>query len=442
VPSVSLLPARSYRWNFVMLGLDISLFTLALTFASAYGVLPLFAHHLTDSNVALGLIPAVRALGALLPPILVAAFVQRLRRRKPFVLAWTVLERLPYLALAILTPALAIAHPTLLLWIFFASIAVGACAGGVTAPAWLDLVARVLPDDWRGRFFGLWSALGSLLGLGGGALTAALLRLPDWPTGFALCFGCAFGCLIVSFVCLAVAREGPPTERARTPTAAGWREYAALVRRDDNFAAYLAANGLVTLAGLATAFYAVDAKRALGLTDAGAGLYAVVLLAAALAGNLLWGYVGDHTGHKRVLEAGALCTGLAAGLAVVSHAGAVGIVLYGAAFALVGLGSSAVQLAALTVVLDFGAVEERAAYIGIASLAQAPFACAGPVLGGAVADRLGYGAIFMLSLLLGLAGAAFVRARVRDPRRPDAGAEIGRAAVPDLPESANGRVAR
>jgi len=442
VPSVQLLPARSYRWNFVVLGLDISLFTLALTFASAYGVLPLFAHHLTDSNVALGLIPAVRALGALLPPILVAASVQRLRRRKPFVLAWTVLERLPYLALALLTPALAVAHPTLLLWIFFVLMAVGAGAGGVTAPAWLDLVARVLPDDWRGRFFGLWSALGSLLGLAGGALTAALLRLPDWPTGFALCFGCAFGCLIVSFVCLAVAREGPPAERAGTPTATGWREYVALVRRDGAFAAYLAANGLVTLAGLATAFYAVDAKRALGLTDAGAGLYAVVLLAAALAGNLLWGYVGDHAGHRRVLEAGALCTGLAAGLAVASHAGAVGVILYGAAFALVGLGSSAVQLAALTVVLDFGAAEERAAYIGIASLAQVPFACVGPVLGGAVADRLGYGAIFVLSLLLGLTGAAFIRARVRDPRRPDMAAEIDGPPAPDQSEGANGHAAR
>ena len=107
-----------------------------------------------------------------------------------------------------------------------------------------------------------------------------------------------------------------------------------------------------------------------------------------------------------------------------------------------GLGSSAVQLAALTVVLDFGAAEERAAYIGIASLAQVPFACAGPVLGGAVADRLGYGAVFVLSLLLGLAGAAFIRARVRDPRRPDVAAEVESPPAPDQSGGANGHAAR
>jgi len=430
VPSVLLLPERSYRWNFVVMGLDISLFTLALTFASVYGVLPLFVHHLTGSNVALGLIPAVRALGTLLPPILVAAYVQRLRRRKPFVLAWTVFERVPYLVLAVLTPVLAAGRPTLLLWLFFAMIAVSTCASGITSPAWLDLVARVLPDDWRGRFFGLWSALGSLLGLGGGLLTAALLRLPDWPTGFALCFGCAFGCLIVSFVFLATTREGAPSER--TAPATNWRGYAVLVRRDRNFAGYLTANGLVTLAGMATAFYAVDAERALHLSDAGAGLYGVVLLAASLVGNILWGYVGDHTGHKRVLEGGALC---AAGVAVVSvavasHALVGGIILYGAAFALVGLGSSAVQLAALTVVLDFAAEEDRPTYIGIASLAQVPFACAAPVVGGVIADRLGYGAVFVLTVLLGLAGTAMVVKKVRDPRHEAAVT----APAPDLEE--------
>jgi len=243
----------------------------------------------------------------------------------------------------------------------------------------------VLPDDWRGRFFGLWSALGTLLGLAGGVATAALLRARDWPTGFALCFGGAFACEVVSFAFLASAREGQPPVQEERPAALRWRAYVALLRRDRNFAAYLAANGLVTLVGLALAFYAVDAKRALGLTDAGAGLYAVVLIGGALAGNMLWGYIGDHAGHKRLVEGGALCTGFGAGVALVSHAAgrdALGVLAYGLAFALVGLGTSAVQLAGNTFVLDFGTDEERPVYIGLASLAQLPFACGGPVAPG------------------------------------------------------------
>jgi len=43
------------------------------------------------------------------------------------------------------------------------------------------------------------------------------------------------------------------------------------------------------------------------------------------------------------------------------------------------------------------------------------------VLGGVLADHLGYGAIFLLSLILGLAGAGAVLRYVRDPRRVAAG---------------------
>jgi catechol 2,3-dioxygenase-like lactoylglutathione lyase family enzyme len=39
------------------MGLDYSLFLCGLSFASVYGVLPLFVHHLTSSNLALGVIP-------------------------------------------------------------------------------------------------------------------------------------------------------------------------------------------------------------------------------------------------------------------------------------------------------------------------------------------------------------------------------------------------
>ncbi len=88
------------------------------------------------------------------------------------------------------------------------------------------------------------------------------------------------------------------------------------------------------------------------------------------------------------------------------------------------------ELAALTVVLDFAAEEDRPTYIGIASLAQVPFACAAPVVGGVIADRLGYGAVFVLTVLLGLAGAAMVVKKVRDPRHEAAVT----APAPDLEE--------
>jgi len=415
----ALLPPRALRRNFVVMGLDLTLFVLGINFASVYGILPLFVHHLSSSNLALGAIPALRAAN-LLPPLFVAGLTERLPRKKPFVVAWTIVERLPYLALAVATPLLATTRPTALLWLLFAMIAVSTLAAGVATPAWLDLISRMFPPNWRGRFFGLSSALGGLLGVAGSAGAASLLGRFGWSAGGALCFACTFACLAVSFVFICLGREpladsAPP--RSSHPTAsASWRRFPALVRADSNLRAYLLAIALATCAGAAAAFYVVDAKRALGLSDAGASLFAVLLLVASTAGSVLWGYVGDHRGHRLVVVAGAACTGGAALIALMARQPWVGVAGYCAVFALVGLGSSALQLASLTFIVDFAPPGQRPTYIGVAMLAQAPFAFGAPVLAATVADQYGYGAVFALAAALGMLATMVVGWHVRDPR--------------------------
>ncbi len=410
------LPEGQYRWNFIVMGLDYSLFLLGLSFISVYSVMPLFVHHLTSSNLALGFISAVRSAGFLIPPILIAGYTERLHRTKPFLLAATTMERLPYLVLALAIPLLAADHPTLLLWLFFAMVGTGSLFGGLGTGAWVDLLARMLPGDWRGRFFGLSAALGGLLGVAGGAGAAEILHRFSWPTSFTICFACCFACLVVSFVFIALGREPLPKPVAPPRSQAYWRGLPGLVRADRNFGFYLLATVFITMSGMAASFYTVDAEKSLRLTDAGAGVYAIPLLVASTIGNVLWGYVGDHYGHKRTVEGGVLLTGLAALLALGSHDPHWGVLAYGGVFVLTGLGSSAVQLAALTFVIDFAPPEQRPTYIGLATVVGAPFAFGAPLIGGAIADQAGYTSVFVLSLLLALIGVALVLFRVRDPR--------------------------
>ncbi len=396
MPKPSLLwPERPYRWNYLVMGLDFGIFVTALSFASIYGVLPLFVHHLTPSNVVLGLIPAVRSAGFLIPPVFVAVYVERLRRKKPFVVSLTVVERLPYLALAAITPLLAPAHPGLLLGLFFILLAVSTGAGGAGMPGWLDLLARMLPPDWRGRFFGLSSAFGGLLSVAGGVGAAELLHRFDWPANFALCFAATSVLLAISFVFICFSRE-PEQEAPSVPSPAGrggyWRRLPPIIRDDHNFGYYLVAMALLNTAGMATAFYTVDAQHTFGLSDAGAGVYAIVLLASSTAGNVLWA-----------------------------------IVAFGGVFLLIGLGSSGFQLASLTFVIDVAPPEQRPTYIGLATVAQAPFGVIAPPLGGLIADHFGYRAVFLLTLLLALSSATIVIYRVFDPRVMSRSGHTGRA---------------
>jgi MFS family permease len=296
-------------------------------------------------------------------------------------------------------------------------LALNTVAAGVAMPGWLDLLARMLPDDWRGRFFGLAAALGGVLGVGGGAAAAALLGRFGWITGTALCFACAAACLAVSFLCLALGRE-PASASAVRPQrhdAPALRRWGRLLRDDRSLRWYLTALALLTSAGAAAAFYTVDARRTLGLTDAAASRYAIVLLAATTAGNVVWGYVGDHAGRRQVVLGAAACTGLAALLALATRGTAWGVAGYAGVFALTGLATGGIQLASFTVVVDLAPAELRPTYVGLGNITQAPFAFGAPLLAALLADRGGYPPVFAVAAGLALGGLLLVRQGVHDP---------------------------
>jgi len=418
---MGLLPPRAIRWNFTVMGLDISLFVFALSFASWYGVLPLFVSHLTASSLALGAIPALRSANSL-PPLFVAGFTERLPRKKPFIVFVTIFERLPYLVLAVATPLIALTHPTALLWLLFVMLGLSTLTGGLVSAAWIDLLSRMLPADWRGRFFGYALALGGLLGIVGSGLAAIFLQSFAWYTAITICFACTFVCLVISFVFIAVGREPAVTRteaalRTR-PTTSVWQRAPAVLRENGNLRWYLIAILLITFATTATSFFIVDAKRTQHLSDGDASLYAVVLLVISTVGNVLWGYVGDRFGHKRTVEIGALFTALASVLAVVSRSSDWGRIGYVGVFLLMGLGTSAQQLTALTFIVDFAPPDQRPTFIGLASSLQAPFAFGAPLLAAWFADWQGFPALFAVTAALGFAGALLVLRQVRDPRVP------------------------
>jgi len=144
--------AQHTRWNFTVLGADIAFFSLGLSISSAYTLLPLLVHHLTTDNVAVSLIPALRALGLYAPPLLIAAHVERRRYAMPFILRVTLLERIPYLVLALGTVLLAQRDTRILLILLYSMIFLALLGSGLTGPAWLDMIARAIPQNGSGGF--------------------------------------------------------------------------------------------------------------------------------------------------------------------------------------------------------------------------------------------------------------------------------------------------
>ncbi|HEY7984905.1 MAG TPA: MFS transporter [Ktedonobacterales bacterium] len=411
-------------WNFTVLGSDMAFFSLGLAISSAYTVLPLFVRHLTSDNVAVAMISAVRALGLYAPQLVVARFIERRRHALPYILLITVLERVPYLALAGCALWLAGTHTTLLLALFYALLFIALGAGGLTYPAWLDLIARTIPTNWIGRFMGLWSGLGGVLGIGGAALATAILFNVGWPQNFALCFALSSAAMAISFVLLALGREperalhATPTEpaepeRARPAFAESPRALVALVRQDRGLRRLLASNALVGIASMASALFAVAALPLGGLSAAQVSAEGTVLFLAMTAGNVLWGMIGDHAGHRHVLVWSSACAVIAPLLAL----GARGVLAEAVVFFVLGLQLSGTQLAGFTLITQFGPETRRPTYVALASVAYAPFAIGAPLLGGALANAWGYRLVFIITALVGVLAALAFQFWVPDPKR-------------------------
>lgn len=400
-------------WNCAVLGLDLSFFTLALSLASFSTILPAYLSHLTTSNAVIGMLPGLALTGYWMPGVLVAGYTERLKRKKPFIMCWTVGERVPLLALALIAGFLSLPHPGASLWLALALVTALTWCGGLLMPAWVDLVGNSIPVDVRGRFFGYANALGGALGVAGAVGAQRLLDAWGYPRGYALCFGAAFAATVASYVMLGLCRERSPAAPL-CAGAAGERDVPRLLsilRRDRHFRRFLLSHVLTVLSCAAPAFYMVYAIHRFKASDQDAGLFTAVFTGSGTVAFAALGLLGDRRGHKLSVLLGQLCVVVSVAAVLAAR----DLWWLWPAFALAGAAQAASFVSRLSLIMEFAPEGRRPSYVSLAGLAIAVPLLFGPVLAGWLADRAGYQAAFAICGFVGLAGAALL-ASVRDPR--------------------------
>jgi MFS family permease len=411
------------RRNVLALGGDFALYMVGLAFASQATILPAFAASLGAPNVVIGAIPAVTTLGWLLPSLFVAGHTETLGRKLPFVLRYTVWERAPYLALALTAFLVAERAPALALGLVLLVLLAVTGVSGALLPAWMDIVGHAIPVMLRGRFFAVWSIVASLGGLAASFATASILAAIPSPANFGICFVAASLCMALSYVVLMLVREPPA---AGAPAASvSLRAYLAripgLLRRDGNMAWFLAARACAVIGVMSSAFFTVYALRVLGAPAWRAGVFTTMLLIGQVAGNLVFGWLADRSGHRLVLAAGSAAMA-GASLAALA-AGSVDLLLV--AFFLDGVYDAALAVSGLNILLELAPTAgERPTYVGLGRTAVAPIAFAAPLLAGLLVDAAGFTCVFAVSVAFSLLALGLLVARVRDPRRAAAASTL------------------
>jgi MFS family permease len=405
-----------FRRNFIVNGLDGASWLFGASFISISAVLPVYARHITDSALVIGLIPALHDFLFYIPQLFLAPLVERLPRKYPLVLVLGVVERLPYMALpfAVLWfDGLPARTATLLFVLLMIWKAVGS---GIVAIPWQEMIAKIIPVTHRGRFFGLGHVVGQVAGIGGAAMAALVLTRYPYPQNFALSFAIGLIGIWLSFVFLALTKEPSiPVQPVRHESGKYGKRLGSILRQNTNFRTYLVSRWFAYLGTMGFGFVAVFGVEQLGLPDSMAAVFTGILYATGAIGYLVWGPLGDRLGHRLLLQITA-CLWIAALLCVLAVyflEFQAGVFL---AFGLMGLSSSGGLLGDFSLAMEFGPVAERPTYIGLARALTAPALLIAPVLGGWIAQTLSYPALFAVSIGFVVVGLGILSLFVKDPR--------------------------
>jgi len=405
---------RNLRYNFTVNILDGGFFGLALGFASFITIIPLFVSQMTDSALLIGLAPAIHSVGWQFPQLLTAGWVSRAKRIKPLVLQATLHERIPFLGLAVVAwflPQLGTQTALILTFILLTWQGFG---GGLTANPWTSLMTKVIPNNLHSTFFG--AQMAALTGMEGLSAVAAGLILDrlDGPLDFTLCFLGTTAALVISYIFIALVRE--PEGRARPVESKPdgfWKESKRILKTNPNFNAFLVMRSLSQFAAMAFSFYIVYIVWTFGVSEAVAGLMTGVFLLSSILASLVMGRMADHWSPRGVMIIGALA---ASGSALLAMLASTADWFY-ASFILASMAIVAVWTIPIPLTVQFGSEEERPYYIGLSSTLTSPATLLAPIIGGWLADTVGFQATFIVSIICGLLMAAMLAFVVKDPPR-------------------------
>ena len=410
---------RDYRRNFTAFTVDYVSFVTGMYFISANTVIPSFIRQLTDSAPLVGLGGTLFSVGLLLPQLLAAKIIEGKPRKHPFLIA-ALPGRILLLVIAVaLWSGLAGKASTMLLVFFIAFGLFGATDGFVTVP-WLDIMARAIPANRRGRLFGLSQVIVGIAGIGTGAIIASILGAsgPSFPNNYALLFAIATVFLIPSTIALLLLREPAPdpTQESTQPTRIG--DWLRFLVDDTDFRRLIVCQVLLSAAGLAVPFFVGHAADILQLPSGIIGAFVIAQTLGSILASVAFGVISDRWGPQYVARIGSAALVVAPLVALAVHWAGQGWLRYAypLVYLVLGAGSSAYMIGFSNYLLAIAPGDARPAYVGLSNTILGLMALL-PTLGGWILDNTSYVFLFILAASLGFAG--FLMALRLRPARAD-----------------------
>ncbi len=374
-------------------------------------LIPSYLYALSGSEWVVGVARAAQALGQGLTPIFGATLIEHRRRVLPVGFAIGMLMRLQILGIALagfyLSPELNVVTTCIFLGLF--GVFLG--AQGVTMNV---LASKVIPVERRGILLGLRNALAgvtaTVVAYFGGKY---LIDAQAFGNGYATTFLVAFVMTVIGLCMLLFVRE-PEAMRVkdRIPLRERLKQLPRILRNDRSYAAYFYARALGTSGRMAVPYYVLYASQQYTLSGTELGILTGAFILSNTLPNLVWGWVADRSGFRRVFNLSMWIWIASAVLLLFDQQFSILMLV----FIGLGIGLGGFSMASQYLVLEFSSEENIPMRVGIAN-SGAEFAGAiGPLLGAFIISRFAYEPVFYIAIAVKLGALAIMTFGVRDPR--------------------------
>jgi len=419
---------KNFRWNMFWNVLDGIFFDIGFELIGLFTIMAGFIAILVErapelagwENRLATIVPAVMHLCWHVAGLFAVPYAESVKRRKPFLVKMALVMRIPVLCLALSTYYFAAESPIMALVLMYLCLFGFSVVDGLLLPTWHDYVSRMMPVDRRGMVFGFrqgLAAAGAVLVLW---WAKPLLSEVSFPMNYALIFGVAFVSMMISYITFLPLREIVYHRvQPRLKLKRYFRRIGEIIRQDGNFRRFLVVSVIAGLTMMSTiSVFTLKTITGLGLRGKETELAALTMLLTIIIvlcrgiALPLFGVLGDKYGNKLVTLISVAMT-VGANIAMWLATGSWG---YFAAFIIIGVGWAGGMISWLNWITEFSSIEDRASYIAIRNLTQAPLFVM-PLLGGFLADLVSPDLVFVLAALIGVIAFFLLLLMVREPRR-------------------------
>jgi len=373
-------------------------FEMANTFAEPFALIPIFLFGFTSSKLIIGLTVGFMQAAAVLPQLLMSRLLRRRpHTAKPLMLVgiWTRCGVWGVLGVFALMSS---KQNLSLLWASVILVSLYSFAGGIAVLPFNRIISETILPEKRSSFFGWRLFFGGFMAILAGFLVKLILGSNKmlWPNNFGILFLLAFVTLIVAYTAMSMFRfpSNPPGSSTDAMPSL-WHECLNILKTYPVIKRLIIIELLTSKLALFMPFLTLYATQSRKVPLKWVGIFIVCMKLGAMLSNLLWMPIGNKIGTRILIHAGITTAITSLVLSIFAQS----VFFLSLAFFVTGLASSALMLGYNGYILEIGPAETRVLLVAIKDTMLLPHYFM-PLLGGLIADTMGYFWLLVLGLVL------------------------------------------